>query len=82
MAQQIKDLAVTAAALVTAVVGVRSLAWELPHAADMAPQKIINKKICQGSSHCGAVETNLTGIHEDSDSIPGLTQLVEDPALL
>ena len=27
-----------------------------------------------GSSHCGAVEMNMTSIHEDVGSIPGLTQ--------
>ena len=27
-----------------------------------------------GSSHCGAVQRNLTSIHEDEGSIPGLTQ--------
>ena len=34
------------------------------------------------SSHCGSVEINLTSIHEDVDSIPGLAQRVKDTALL
>ena len=33
-------------------------------------------------SYCGAAEMNLTSIHGDVGSIPGLTQWVEDPALL
>ena len=32
------------------------------------------------SSHCGAVETNLTSIHEDSRLIPSFTQWVGDMA--
>ena len=35
-----------------------------------------------GSSHCGAVEMNLTSIHEDVVLIPGLAQWVKDPGLL
>ena len=34
------------------------------------------------SSYHGSAVTNLTGIHEDSGLIPGLTQQVKDPALL
>ena len=35
-----------------------------------------------GSSHPGAVETNLTSIQEDVGLIPGLDQWVEDLVLL
>ena len=39
------------------------------------------KIIHLGSSHCGSVEMNLTSIHEDTGSIPGLAQWVKDLAL-
>ena len=41
-----------------------------------------NKPIILGCSHCSSVEINVTSIHEDAGSIPGLAQWVRDLVLL
>ena len=46
------------------------------------PEKTRTQKDTCRSSHCGAVETNLTRNHEVASLIPGLTQWVGDPVLL
>ena len=40
------------------------------------------KSRVMGSPHHGSMEMNLTSIHEDAGSVPGLTQWVKDLALL
>ena len=41
----------------------------------------IFKKVSVGSSRCGSAVMNLTSIHENAGSIPGLAQWVKDLAL-
>ena len=42
----------------------------------------ISLKETESNSHCGSAVMNLTSIHEDAGSIPGLTQWIKDLALL
>ena len=60
-----------------AIAPVEPLAWETPYAKSEALRK---KK--KRNSHPGSEETNPTRNHEDTGSVPDLTQLVKDPALL
>ena len=77
--------------LVHTVPGIFSLVWNLIHTVPRIFHPLVIKKtqkihgrlshykfLTSRSSHCGLAETNPTSIHEDSDSIPGLTWWVED----
>ena len=44
-------------------------------------EKFFLKIVLARSSHRGSAEMNLTSIHEDAGSIPGITQWVKDLAL-
>ena len=63
-----------------------SLAWEPPYAVAAALKKTKRpkkkKKLNYRSFHARSAEMNLTSIHEDAVSIPGLAQWVKDLALL
>ena len=47
----------------------------------LAKQILCSVLVTSGSSHCGSVEMNPTGIHEDVSLILGLTQWFKDPVL-
>ena len=54
---------------------------ELQHLDCGITDQCMYKKNCTWNSYSGSAETNLTSIHEDKGSIPGLAQWIKDLAL-
>ena len=57
-------------------------AQSIPSGGTKANHKPAIKRQPLQSFHCSSVEMNMTSIHEDTHSIPGLAQWVTDPELL